>query len=175
MLYPPSYVRLGDLLREIGDLAAAQQAYRPQYVSEQHLLDLAWRDTYPSPSAIIDVGDGLDFGYLTGFYPAETLAGVHSRWTSAVARIRLPANSRVVRLRMAALRPDAPVNGQFCVDNICHPFKLDTAWRWLTIQLPSHTTHSRLREIELRVTPWTAPDGRTLGIVVDRIETKNKE
>jgi len=175
LLYPPSYVRLGDLLREMGDLPAAQQAYRPQYVSEQRLLDLAWRDTYPSPSAIIDVGDGLDFGYLTGFYPAETLAGVHSRWTSAVAHIRLPANSRVVRLRMAALRPDAPVNGQFCVDNICHPFKLDTAWRWLTIQLPSHTTHSRLREIELRVTPWTAPDGRKLGIVVDRIETKNKE
>ncbi|WP_287156616.1 tetratricopeptide repeat protein [Chloroflexus sp.] len=172
ILYPPTYIRLGDLLRATGNLDEARQAYRPQYVSEQTLIDLAWRDTRPLPTPVIDVGDGLDFGYLVGFYPAETLAGARSRWTGPVARIRIPATGQVVRLRVAALRPDAPVTVQFCSDNRCHPFQLDTNWRWLTVRLPAPAESTTLRDIELRVESWSAPDGRELGIVVDRVEVR---
>lgn len=169
ILYPPSYVYLGDLLREIGELDEARRVYRPQYVREQDLLDLAWRDTLPVAQPLIEVGDGLDFGYLSGFYPAEELAGARARWTGPAARIRVPATARVVRLRVAALRPDAPVAGQICSDGGCQSFTLGVAWRWLIVQLPPATTTAPLREIELRVTPWPAPDGRELGIVVEEV------
>ncbi|WP_322816887.1 tetratricopeptide repeat protein [Chloroflexus sp.] len=174
ILYPPTYIRLGDLLRATGNLDEARQAYRPQYVSEQALIDLAWRDTQPLPTSAIEVGDGLDFGYLTGFYPAETLAGAQSRWTGSVARIRISATGQVVQLRVAALRPDAPVTVQFCSDKRCHPFRLDTNWRWLTVRLPAPVDPTALRDIELRVEPWSAPDGRELGIVVDRVEVRGE-
>ncbi|WP_298817296.1 glycosyltransferase family 39 protein [Chloroflexus sp.] len=170
ILYPPPYTRLGDLLRERGELAEAQQFYRPQYVSEQTLLDLAWRDTTPIPRKVIEVGDGLDFGYLSGFYPGEELAGTRARWTGPVARIRIPAEARIVRLRIAALRPDAPIVGQICIDNRCQPFQLGIEWRWLELQLQPSDTVSPLREIEFRLTPWSAPDNRRLGIVVDQVE-----
>ncbi len=175
ILYPPPYPRLGDLLRERGELAEAQRAYKPQYVSEQTLLDLAWRDTMPAPQPVLDVGDGLDFGYLSGFYPAETLAGTRARWTGAVARIRLPAATRIARLRIAALRPDTPVRGEICVDGRCQSFQSGIAWRWLIVQLPPPTSSDPLRELEIRAVPWAAPDGRLLGIVVDRVETTTGE
>ncbi len=172
MLYAPSYVYLGDLLREIGERDEARRVYRPQYASEQTLLDLAWRDTLPVAQTVIEVGDGLDFGYLSGFYPAEELAGARARWTGPVARIRVPSMARVVRLRLAVLRPDAPVMGYICSEGGCHSFTLGVAWRWLIVQLPPATTTSPLRDIELRVTPWPAPDGRELGLVVDTMEVR---
>ncbi len=172
ILYPLPYVHLGDILRERGDESAARQSYRPQYVSEQTLLDLAWRETSPVAQPVIDVGGGLDFGYLHGFYPAESLAGSSARWTGAFARIRLPATARMVRLRVAALRPDAPVEGYVCVEGDCQAFRLGIAWRWLIVPLPPVTMGEGLREIELRVVPWAAPDGRALGMVVDMVETR---
>ncbi|MEF3274353.1 MAG: glycosyltransferase family 39 protein [Chloroflexus sp.] len=175
ILYPPTYLRLGDLLRERGELAEARQAYRPQYVSEQTLLDRSWRDTRPAPLAVIEVGDGLDFGYLSGFYPAEELAGTRARWTGPTARMRIPATTRIVRLRLAALRPDAPVSGQICSEGRCHPFQVGIEWRWLIVQLPPAPTPAALREIELHCPAWSAPDARQLGIVVDRIETMMSE
>lgn len=172
ILYAPSYVYLGDLLRETGERDEARRVYRPQYASEQTLLDLAWRDTVPVAQPVIEVGDGLDFGYLSGFYPAEELAGARTRWTGPVARIRVPATARVVRLRVAALRPDAPVAGQICSAGRCHSFTIGVAWRWLIVQLPPAPTTAPLRDIELRVASWPAPDGRELGVVVDTVEVR---
>lgn len=172
LLYAPSYVYLGDLLRATGQLDEARRVYRPQYASEQTLLDLAWRDTVPVAQPVIEVGDGLDFGYLNGFYPAEELAGARVRWTGPVARIRVPATARVARLRVAALRPDAPVAGHICSESQCHSFTIGVAWRWLIVQLPPASTTAPLRDIELRVTPWPAPDGRELGVVVDTVEVR---
>jgi hypothetical protein len=66
--------QLGNYLLRRNDLAAAREAWANPYVDSTSLLDWAWRTADRPAETRIDLGAGLDFGLIEGFYPAETLA-----------------------------------------------------------------------------------------------------
>ena len=70
----------GDMMRASGDEQAARKAFVGDYVDQQRLAEWSWRELRPGPRAYVDVGDGVDFGYIGGVYMAEKQQGVMARW-----------------------------------------------------------------------------------------------
>lgn len=171
--YPLASYQLGHYLLRRNDLAAAREAWANPYVDRTSLLDWAWRAADRPAEKQIDLGDGLDIGLIEGFYPAEILAESTARWSTAHARLRLPAGEAgVVRLRITNPRPgDAPAaNLQICVAaQQCIQIKqLGAEWRVLHLPIAASSNE---RQIELLTQPWHAPsDQRQLGIVLDWVE-----
>ncbi len=57
--YIPASARLGDLLRETGDLDKAHDAFEGEFADQQQVVDWAWQHLRPIPIDGLDVGDGL--------------------------------------------------------------------------------------------------------------------
>jgi 4-amino-4-deoxy-L-arabinose transferase-like glycosyltransferase len=169
--------RLGDLLREQGRTAEARDMFEGFYVSEQAVLDWSWAHLNPAPTRVLDVGSGLDFGYVGGMYPAEEVQGTPARWTNGRGLLRFGRNPAatdgataanpypaVLRLRLAAPRPNGEhITAQVCAGERCVPVPLTAAWRVVEVPLPSAA-----QTIELRSPTFTAEDGRELGVLIDR-------
>jgi 4-amino-4-deoxy-L-arabinose transferase-like glycosyltransferase len=86
----------GDLLRRLGDEAAAKAAFTPGYVDDQNPVAWAWRWLHPPPTQQIDLGGNLDLGYIQGFYLGEgdPSADGTFRWSSAEARLLFPGQGQ---------------------------------------------------------------------------------
>jgi hypothetical protein len=121
-------------------------------------------------SLSLDVGDGLDFGYVGGVYPAEELQGVRARWSAGRALLRLGSaktnTQALLTLRLAAPHPERnAVPARICVDGTCRSISLSADWRTCTfIVNPQHTTIL----VEVESPTFTAADGRRLGVLIDR-------
>ncbi|MGC8959610.1 MAG: tetratricopeptide repeat protein [Chloroflexia bacterium] len=103
--YLPCSTSLGNLLRRRGEEAAAREAFRGRYVAEEDVVAWAWENLALAPIGRVDVGGGLDAGYVYGVYASETGGGVTFRWTTARARFRMIAGTSGearLRLRLAA-------------------------------------------------------------------------
>ncbi len=165
--YVGTSVAWGSLLREIGEDEAARTAYLGRYLDLQHLVDWSDRMRPSPPTPQIDLGNGLDYGWVGGVYPAETQGDTSLRWTRGKARLRLssPAGGPVIlRLRLAAPRPDGqPVPIRICADAACNSVSIGGAWHTIQILLPAAPGSP----VELRSPTFTAPDGRELGVMLD--------
>ena len=168
----PSYIaasaRLGDLLRSMGDAAGARDAFEGQYADSQRVVDWSWRELRPPPATQLDVGDGLDFGYVGGVYPAEEQQGATARWTAGDGWLRLRggAGPLIVRLRLAAPHPDgAAVPAQVCAAGRCWPLELGPRWRTYSLQFSGAGDGPLL--VEIRSPTFAAPDERQLGVLID--------
>jgi tetratricopeptide (TPR) repeat protein len=112
--YLPCSTALGNVLHKLGQEDEARIAFRGRYVDEEDVIAWAWEHLDVPPAERLDLGDGLDFGYVAGVHAGEAGGGVTFRWTTAQAQLRLTAprsgNARL-RLRMAAprLKPTSPV------------------------------------------------------------------
>ena len=100
----------GDILRAQGNLAAAREAFNYRDIRILNPTAEAWAHLDPQPQARLDVGDGLDLGYLRGFNLDERDAdGTTYRWTTDNAELRVapPANpsAATLRLRLRGYRP----------------------------------------------------------------------
>lgn len=166
----PTYVGAsavwGDLLRELGHDDAAREAFRGRYLDQRRLAQWGFQMLRPRPVAAIGVGDGLDFGYVGGFYKAEEQQGALTRWTDGRARLRLrpPGEGArmLVRLRAAAPRPDGePVTLQICAAERCQTVSLGAELRTVQVLLPAAD------ELQLRSATFFGADGRELGVLVD--------
>lgn len=166
--YPQAIVLLGDLLRSLGHAEAARSAFIGRYADSQVVLDWAWSALHPVPPTHIAVGDGLDFGYIGGAYPAETLQGAEARWTNGRGLLRLalnPTGPQPLRLRLAAPRPTGePVTVDVCAQARCQAVPLQPTWRTIHLLLPPLPANTTL---ELRSPTFVAADGRRLGVLVD--------
>lgn len=180
----PSYVatniRLGDALRREGRNDDARLAFKGYYTDEQQMLDWAWTHLDTPPPATLEVGDGLDFGFVHGVYANEpqTSAGLtrRVRWTSAEAELKLAgsATGGFVRLELAAPWPDAQaVPVMICINGVCQRLTLDAQWRTILLAAPAAP------EYRVRITSPTfqpqaldpqSPDNRLLGVMLDRAE-----
>ncbi len=174
--YPAASARLGDLLRESGRPEAARAAFVGRYQFEQQMVDWSFSLLRPRPQAALDLGDGLDFGYVGGVYPAEQLAGASARWTGGQAKLRLtpetgsPAGALLLSLRVAGPRPDgAAPELTICRGAACQQVPLAVGWRVAHIALPAGPG-----PILLRSPTFIAPDGRALGVMLDwaRVEAQ---
>jgi tetratricopeptide (TPR) repeat protein len=175
--YIAASVRLGDLLRELGDTHAAREAFEGQYADQQQVVDWSWRHLRPPPTSTLDVGDGLDFGYISGVYPAETLAGETARWTDGRATLRLGSVAQrlvLVRLLLAAPRPtNTAVQAQVCAAGQCWPLEVAPVWRFYT--LPFAAAPGQPLEVEIVSQTFrphdqnpASADDRMLGVVIGR-------
>jgi 4-amino-4-deoxy-L-arabinose transferase-like glycosyltransferase len=179
----PSYfvatTRLGDVRRRLGDDERASRAFEGYYADQRAISDWGWHNLRSSPAPrVVDVGDGLDVGFVGGMYAPESEGDRRVRWTGADAAIRLAAGEHgtLVQIRLAALRPDnAPVTAQLCVENRCDVIAADARWRTYQLYVPPQCEQNGVcaSELELRLfTPTFVPDtqgtdDRQLGLLVD--------
>lgn len=171
--YPAAIVRYGDLLRELGALEQARSAFVGDYADARTIVDWAWRDLIPSPRGRVDVGDGLDFGYIGGVYPAESLQGVLARWSDGDAMLRLvrsgASTTALLRLRIAAPRPDGlAVPAHICASGRCWSLTLGARWRTVTLVIARAA--GEVTPITIASDTFLAPDGRQLGVLIDWAE-----
>ncbi|HEU4329209.1 MAG TPA: glycosyltransferase family 39 protein [Roseiflexaceae bacterium] len=171
-LYIVPSTLLGDLLRAQGDPDGARRAFAGSYASAQEVADWSWASLDPPPRTHVDVGDGLDFGYVSGMDPAEEQQGATARWTGGrgLLRLNVPAGApAVLELRLAAPHPGGrPVAAEVCAAR-CWPLKLTPTWRVYTLPLPSAAGPLL---VEIRSDTFATPDGRRLGALVDTVAVK---
>lgn len=194
--HPQPHLLLGDLLRRQGEPTDAQRELRYyETASLQDLQTWSWRwFTTPPPSGL-DIGGGLDLGFVRGFYATD--ADADWRWTTALAHIRLATADPqpVLHLRLAAGRPaDAPLPqvevwargqfvGRFAVAPGWHDYVLplpsvdNEPQAVVSVGQPAGVDSQESVIIELRsdtFTPrdydQTSDDGRTLGVMVDWVK-----
>ena len=173
--HPQAHLLRGDLLRQRGEIAAARADLAFENGSLQDLQGWSWERFASPPPATLDLGDGLDLGFLRGFHAvAEGEQGF--RWSTGRAELRLaaPAAGGTLLLRLAPGRPDGSsaelqvaVNGQPLAT-------LNLAAGWHDYRLPLPATAVGELTIELRSPTFAprsydraSPDGRDLGVMVD--------
>jgi tetratricopeptide (TPR) repeat protein len=166
LTYAGASARLGDLLRAMGRYEEARGAFRGRYLDQAAMVDWSFRFLEPPPATAVEIGDGLDYGYVGGVYLAEQLQGALARWTDGRGLLRLATGdgAALLTLRAAALHPDREtVPLEVCAGGICQQVPVGREWRELRILLPSGA-----ETIELRSPTFRAADGRELGVLLDR-------
>jgi len=165
--YVAAVAREGDMMRANGDQESARKAFVGDYVDQQRLAEWSWRELRPGPSTYVNVGDGVDFGYIGGVYMAEKQQGVMARWSDGRALLRLPnAGPGVLRLRLAAPHPDQkPTRAEVCVVGRCQVLSVGPSWR--IYELPLTTKLADSQQIEIRSDTFDTPEGRRLGLLID--------
>ncbi|MGQ9927529.1 MAG: glycosyltransferase family 39 protein [Chloroflexaceae bacterium] len=169
--YPAASARRGDLLREQARDDEARRAFEGHYLDPGRLTDWSYRFLRPRPATAIDIGNGLDFGYVGQVHAAERAHQATGRWTGGDGRLRLGDGASVpgiLTLRVTAPWPDGKVVPlQICASEGCALAALDQQWRMLRVLLPAASN-----EIALRSPTFIAPDGRELGVFLDRAEVR---
>lgn len=138
--YIPTSARLGDALRRAGQEEGARAAFLGFYSDPLQISDWAWEHLQSPADQLLEIGDGLDAGFVQGMYKGETVDHRNVRWTSEQAALRLAAhgNGSLVRLRLAAPRPDGrPVIVQVCLDGgACQTLEAGAQWRTVELLAP---------------------------------------
>lgn len=171
--YIPTNIRRGDALRRAGRIEEAREVLRGFYTDPVAMLDWAWANLQtPAPSAI-DVGDGLDFGFVGGMYAPEAAGSRMARWTRGDAAMRLQGSAAptTLRLTVSAPRPDAaPVPLRICVNDRCEVVQLSVQWRTMAINVPAAPHYAITLRAPTFVPQAFVPqstDDRKLGVLVD--------
>ncbi len=177
--YLPCSTSLGNLLRQRGEEEAAREAFRGRYVAEEEVVAWAWENLVLSPMERLDVGNGLDVGYVYGVYASEAGGGVTFRWTTAQARFRLIAGeSGMAQLRLRLAAP-----GREALPAVLRIVGGDeTHWtlgpNWATYETGCFPVRERQMLEALLESPTFVPreqnpastDPRALGVQVDWVE-----
>ncbi len=177
--HPQARVLRGAVLRAQGHLQEARKDLAYETASLEDLQSWAWRAFAPARQlhAVVDVGKGLDLGYVLGFSQPEPEG---FRWSSAASAMLLdvpPGANRVV-LRMAPGRPTgapAPTVTALANGQEIGRVTLADGWRTYSMPLPSSISSPlvlTLRSDTFRPRDYdrASPDNRTLGVMVSRVE-----
>jgi len=184
--HPHAHLLRGALLRQQGDLAAARAEFGYEQASLEDLQDWSWRmfASFGALPAAVDVGGGLDLGYVRGFWPAEPGG---SRWSQSEAEIALGAPSGGGAWLELSLNSRRPVGaraprvhisvgdreiGQLVAEPGWHsygfavPAELIPDTRRLVVAVRSDTFRPRTFD-------RASPDDRALGVIVGRVELQS--
>ncbi len=179
------YLLQGQIARLKGDTAQATRLFTSRPVNDAGTAALSWAaahfSTVMTDNISIDVGSGLDIGYVEGMYGVEQDGGVTYRWTSAVAILVPPSSSPTrLRLRWNGWRPagwppaTVVVTSHHCGIDTCldrrHVVEVpnDTVWHDADLDV----VPSRLISLSIAVNTFVpgGADPRDLGIKIDRME-----
>jgi hypothetical protein len=177
--HPHAHLLLGDIRRARGELEAARTELAGyESASLQDLQNWSRRRFITPAPAMLDLGNGLDLGFIEGFHLVEPdEAGM--RWTTAEATIwlRAPEAATELRLRLASGRPDgSPVSVTVRINDGL-PARRDVQAGWDTYILPLPADRAPASELRIQIKAPTftprdydraSPDGRRLGVQVER-------
>ena len=105
--FEPDIIR-GEAARMTGDLEAARALFntRVVQVAGQDAVDWAWDHLRPQPIGRVELGSGLDLGYIRGFHgPERDASGRTFRWTGANGAVRGLTGNLELALLVSGWRP----------------------------------------------------------------------
>jgi tetratricopeptide (TPR) repeat protein len=182
--HPYAHLLRGAILRDQGDLAGARtELLGYEQASLEDLQIWSWQAFAPfaAPPTGVDVGGGLDLGYLRGFWPAGS---GDARWSKAEAQLLFSApQAAALRLvlRLNGDRPAsaAPANVSIRIgDRELGPIEAAPGWHSYSFTIPVELIPATRRlTITLRSDTFrprdfdrASPDNRALGVLVGRAE-----
>lgn len=172
----------GAILRANGatDTARADLSYETAALDD--LQRWAWTAFAPvaPPTEQLDIGGGLDLGYIRGFHPGDN----GFRWTSGEAAILLAARpDALLELRLSGDRlPGAPLAAiTIMIDGIeLRRMILQSGWQTIQTPLPPGVADDGKIVVQLRSDTYRPravdranPDNRALGVAVDAARLVN--
>jgi hypothetical protein len=175
--HPHAHLLRGAILHAQGQEQPARGELAFESNSLEDLQDWAWRAFTPvvSPTAALDVGGGLDLGFVRGFSMSED-AGF--RWSSAESEIMLlvPPGATHLDLRLASGRPAGAPTATLVISVDGRELgRLEPQGGWRSYSLPlSHPAGPlvlTLRSSTFRPRDYdrASPDDRALGVMVSRV------
>ncbi len=179
--HPYAHLLLGNSLRQGGQLDEAREELRFETHSLEDLQRWSLHLFRRAAEGRVDIGDGLDLGMITGFYPAAN----GTRWTRGTAEVHKLTPGAVLSVRARSPRPPeaAPavvrvlanglpigtlhVGAEWQTFRVALPEQLKLAAEPLTIRLEASTF--RPRDFDR-----SSGDNRSLGIEIDWIATNEQ-
>lgn len=171
----------GDLFRAHGDLPAARAEWSGRDLLERNPTAWAWDHLQAPPGREVDLGGGLDWGLVDGFYGAEKEGERTYRWSAGTARLRFPqagtGRPLTLLLSLRGWRPEgeAPAEVEVVMEGtIVARLTAPADWGEHEVHLPSVPAGQDV-VVTLRTTTFLpAPSDllstgclRTLGVMVD--------
>ncbi len=179
--HPYAHLLLGNSLRQAGQLEAARQELAFETHSLEDLQHWSLQMFRRAPEGRVDIGDGLDLGTLTGFYPATH----GTRWTSATAEVHKLAPGSAISLHARSPRPPnaAPALVRVLANGVSvGTLKVGAEWQTFTVPLPEHL-QAPAKPLTVRLESATfrqrdfdraSDDNRRLGIEIDWVTTHER-
>jgi hypothetical protein len=175
--FEPFIIR-GEAARLAGDLQAASSFFnaRRVKVAGDSALEWAWTHLKPPHVDHIDIGSGLDIGYIRGFYtPEATADGTDFRWTTGNAEMRGLSGSASGKasIKVSGWRPGGVAPAVLTITSAGNyrstkPQTLPNEDKWLGMQTEQPQSGN---VIELKVNDFIASgaDPRLLGVRVESV------
>lgn len=137
----------GDLLRRLGRDQDAIDRFASRAVEIENNLVWAWDRLEPPTLARIDLGNGLDLGYIDGFYKREYTDpqnpfGSGSRWSGPHARLRFVGagtgqpQTLTLRVNGYTINPTPTTLTPRIGATVLPPVTLQPDWQTVPIALP---------------------------------------
>jgi hypothetical protein len=181
--HPQAHLLRGAILRGRGDTGAARAELGYEQASLEDLQRWSW-DAFAPLAAVppaVDVGAGLDLGFVRGFWPAEP--GGY-RWSTSSSEVQLaapPAGGARLSLELNGGRPDGAPAPQVIVEVAGAEIGRLVAlpdWRSYSFDIPAALVGGTRRlVVTLRANTFrprdldrASPDNRALGVMVRRVE-----
>jgi hypothetical protein len=105
--FEPDIIR-GEAARLSGDLESARALFntRVVQVAGEDAVDWAWDHLRPRPTGRIELGSGLDLGFVRGFHgPERDASGRTFRWTGPDAAVRELSGNAALNVQVSGWRP----------------------------------------------------------------------
>jgi tetratricopeptide (TPR) repeat protein len=177
---PQAHLLRGALLRAQGDALAARAELAFEGRSREDLQAWSWRafaPVAPAP-AVVEVGGGLDLGFVRGFWLPED-AGF--RWSSAQSEVLLaaPDGATRIELHLAAGRPTGAPPAEVAVlagGRSIGTIQLEPGWQTYSLPLPAPPSLLVVTLSSSTFRPHdydrASPDDRALGVMVHWVSIK---
>jgi uncharacterized membrane protein YobD (UPF0266 family) len=182
----------GAIARSLGNPEAADyfRAAEANAGEDMQQLTLSWLQ--PPATHTLQLGNGLDLGYLQGFSQGEQLSlpdgsALTYRWLAGSGVIRLPlteplAPGATITLRLTSGQPKAvPLTIGIAGEAVTLEVTAGQ-WRQYRIQIPERAIGQRQIELHLSAPPFiplqndpASTDARLLSIMVNQIIVRNAE
>ena len=161
----------------------ARRVLEASQTSDTDLIRWTWRHPIAPPVSVVDVGNGLDIGYVNNVHPAERNEVADYRWTNGngLFRLTIPeagVSRLVVRLNATRLSQPPAERVSVAIDGaVIETFAGAGDWQEHTIDVagrqldPGETVLIEVRS-DTFIPASAAPgnrDARLLGVAVDRI------
>lgn len=186
---PQRYLLEGEIYRSLGDLEAARNPFAARRLEPQNPTRWAWDHLNPPPTNRIDLGNGLDWGYVDGFFQREFPPDSKTpfedgfRWTSPQARLKFvgAGTGQPQTLTLHVRRPVDPPAQLTVAGAEPTTFEIGAEWQEISVTLPA-TSSGEDVIVNLRSTVFVpGPDDlqarqqvglqlRLLGVQVDWAE-----